>query len=111
MDHTAAPHGTASRYNNQKCRCTFCRRAWADYIADRRRAQGVPSRALAREDWQQGDAYFPDKSERLPARRCSALGLRLLEAAEARTGRNADDVIEALLRSCAQRVEFQSTGD
>lgn len=25
-------HGTISTYNNYKCKCTKCRRAWADYM-------------------------------------------------------------------------------
>lgn len=27
-------HGRASTYNNYKCRCDECRKAWADYIRE-----------------------------------------------------------------------------
>lgn len=33
---STAPHGTASTYNNHKCRCDECRIAWAEYVKARR---------------------------------------------------------------------------
>lgn len=131
MGKHATPHGTASRYNSHGCRCVACRRAWADYIAARRRQHGVPSRgrmlaarrlrlerhagesaaafrqrraaALAR---LREDAYYADKADRTVTVRPTALGLRLLEAVQERTGRSADDVVEQLLRSCSAHVDF-----
>jgi integrase len=38
-------HGTLSAYNAGKCRCTHCRRAFADYRAERRAASGSAPRA------------------------------------------------------------------
>lgn len=32
------PHGTVNGYVNRGCKCSPCRRAWADYIGARRKA-------------------------------------------------------------------------
>ena len=37
-------HGTLTAYNAGKCHCTHCRRAYADYRAARRAADGTPPR-------------------------------------------------------------------
>lgn len=32
---TELTHGSPSTYNNHKCRCADCKKAWADYIRER----------------------------------------------------------------------------
>lgn len=41
------PHGTPNGYVNRGCRCSPCRRAWADYIGARRRTERQRARSLA----------------------------------------------------------------
>lgn len=38
-------HGTVSMYTNRECRCEDCRRAWAQYIRNRRTRKkfGLPT--------------------------------------------------------------------
>ena len=35
---TELKHGSASTYNNHKCRCDKCTKAWADYMRPRMKA-------------------------------------------------------------------------
>ncbi len=108
------PHGTVGRYGNGNCRCTQCRRAWADYMRARGRRLGRRSAATAgaarRMRLRPGavvkDAYYLRKVGRPLTVYLTALGWRLLEAAQARTGRRHDDVVEAALRQVGPGVRF-----
>lgn len=128
----AAPHGSASRYNNGSCRCAECKAAWAEYIRDRARQGGRRSRSgsgaakrlgltrLAGEDavaykrrmrktraWLRGEPYYADRSVGKGITvHPTELGLQLLQAAQARTGRDFDDLVEHMLRHCAPKLSF-----
>ncbi len=39
-------HGTVNAYNNLKCRCSACRKAWADYYRGRNRQHRQRRQAL-----------------------------------------------------------------
>ena len=126
-----APHGTASRYNNGACRCAPCKQAWADYIRDRARKHGRLSRealaaakrmgltrqrgesAIAFEKrmhetkaWLRNEPYYPDRETKAVTVHPTALGLQILCAVQARTGRDHDDILESLLRNYGQEIEF-----
>ena len=130
-----APHGTASRYKSGSCRCVACRKAWADYIRARARAQGRRPRGSAArrmglahrsgedasayakrigETWLRADLYYPDRTDRTVTVRPTWLGLRILDAVQARTGRDHDDIVEQLLRESGARLmsfEFDAERD
>lgn len=40
-------HGTPNGYVNKGCKCGECKRAWAEYIAARRRTERQRARSLA----------------------------------------------------------------
>ena len=129
-----APHGSASRYSNGGCRCGSCRTAWAEYYRARARANGRRARGraataarrlgLARRDgesvadyalrmsntraWLRQDEYYPDKAFEIRVR-LTDLSCRLLEAEQARAGRDYDDLIEHMTRMCAGRIQFEET--
>jgi hypothetical protein len=67
-------HGTLSAYNAGRCRCAHCRRAFADYRADRRAARGAfpRPRRTADDDEHIGRNWFRRMIWR-PA--CEAAGL------------------------------------
>ena len=127
----SAPHGTPSRYNNGDCRCAACKTAWATYCRDRARARGRRPRAVLNaakrmgltkqrgesqgqferrmdetKAWLQNEPYYADRSERAITVHPTALGIQILQAAQARTGRDHDDLIERLIRVGGATVGF-----
>lgn len=125
-------HGTPGSYNNGKCRCARCQRAWAEYLRERARQRGRPAVSLMPDRRRLGlvrrhgesvlafrrrtaglrrrlraDEYFASKVREPIAVRPTALGLAILDAAQARTGRGYDDIVEQLLRQAGASVTFR----
>jgi len=61
------------------------------------------SRAALKED-----TYYPNKGQSI-AVRPTDIGLQILEAAQARTGRDYDDIVEHLLRTGGVQLTFDET--
>lgn len=90
-------HGLTA-YANGTCRCKTCKAANARYQRRYRRGLRFTATRGTR-------AYFMSQTQDRHAR-LTQLGAALLDAACARTGKTVDDVLEALLRRCADHVEF-----
>ena len=90
---TTTSHGTTACYV-RGCRRRPCRAAWAEYM---RQYRGTSAQRPA--------AYYGGRAEPVTLR-LTALGRRIMEAAQARTGHTRGDVIEHLLRTAGDRVEF-----
>ena len=114
---TPAPHGTPSRYNNGDCRCVACKTAWATYCRNRARERGRRPRAVMSaakrleriggpNAWLRNDLYYADRSAQAIAVHLTELGMQIIQAAQARTGRDYDDLVEQLLRSSGPTVGF-----
>ena len=55
-------HGKPSTYNNRKCRCADCTKAWADYIRER----GYVKRYQQRKRDERKSVTFPETSSWTP---------------------------------------------
>lgn len=127
---TESPHGTWQRYAAGH-RCAECKAAWATYCRDRARARGRRPRAVLNaakrmgltkqrgesqrqfekrmaetKAWLRNEPYYQDRSERAITVHPTALGMQILQAAQARTGRDWDDLVEKLIRVSGSTVSF-----
>lgn len=123
-------HGTWRCYATG-CRRVDCTAAWATYCRDKARARGRRPRAVLNaakrmgltkqrgesqrqfekrmaetKAWLRNEPYYTDRSERAITVHPTALGMQILQAAQARTGRDHDDLIERLLRVGGATVGF-----
>lgn len=102
-------HGIVERYT-RGCRCAKCRAAWANYMRDRR-ARLAPPRAApepkAPPAPKRDLTYYRGKDPKRPVTSTmTALGLGILDATRARTGRSVGDIFEKLLRDHAAQLVF-----
>ena len=95
----ARGHGTAYGYSVMRCRRACCRRAWAEYMADRRRNSGGPT-SVDREVAQierELDRLDEDADARIPVR-LSPLALQILAHVQRQTQEPRGEIVDRLLR-------------
>jgi hypothetical protein len=94
--HRTFTHGL-NAYSKNKCRCPKCLRAWKLYMRDYRSRKRRGRRARG---------FFRNKLRRGLPVRLTDLGMQIMSATVARTGKSPDDVMEAALRCCGRDVHF-----